>query len=186
MTEASQSENYVLKRDTECFCLLDFPSLSCSSKNVKIGAKSSLQFPKWIVSKSHNTNTLKRNIFMLLFCSVPSSTFLSTRWAGTGPEEQKWRGAVHLLHLLPSPHWACPGSLEPHPAIPTSHPAKPQHRSSICRSTSLPVLQLDYPGCCPLCLCVGITFFTQVPLSNWHCLVNALPAPCSLSVHIGM
>lgn len=54
----------------ECFHLFDFPSLSCSSQSVKVGGKNSLKFPKWIVSKSYNTNTLKRTIFILLFWEV--------------------------------------------------------------------------------------------------------------------
>lgn len=127
--------------------------------------KSSLNFLKWIVSKSYNTNTLKRIIFILLK-SIPSSNFLCTCFAGTGSEKQKQRtGAVQLFHLPLSPHQACLGSLQPHPARPTSCLAKP-HSSSVHGSTSLPMQQLYHLGCYLLCLYVDITFFTQVLLSN--------------------
>jgi len=111
----------------ECLHLLHFPSFSCSSESVNVVGISSLKFQKWIVSKSYHTNTSKRNIFIHLFCKV---FLLPSSFAGTGPEEQKWGGgAVHPLHLPPCPHWACPGLLQPRPAIPTSCPAKTHHRS---------------------------------------------------------
>lgn len=138
---------------------MPLPLLFCKKCNGwwKISSK----FPKSAFSKSYNTNTLKRGIFTFILQSVPLSTFLSTHFAGTGPKEQKLRGgAVYLLHLLFSPHWAHPQSSHPCPTIPTSCPAKLYHHFGVCGGTSLPVQKLYYLDCHSQHLCIDNLFYT--------------------------
>lgn len=99
---------------------------------------------------------MNRNIFILLFHKVCLLQPFSAPVLLAQAQKNRNGGTVHLLHLLPSPHWACSGSSQPHPAKPTRCAAATHHRFSVCGSTNLPVQQLY---CCLLRLCVDITFF---------------------------